>query len=189
MRGRTTLILLGLLGLVALFAGWSETSRTVLGPHDRSELARLRNFRDTLPVAGGDFFLTSGRCAGCHGRDLLGQASIDPATGHDVNVVNDWRSSIMANSARDPFYLAKLDHEMLVNPGHAEAIGTKCLSCHAPLASGFTTCKVPSSLAARSVGCCTSIVRMCTARITMIRSTRTSCNPSWGSRLDSGSTS
>jgi len=134
MRGRTTLILLGLLGLVALFAGWSETSRTVLGPHDRSELARLRNFRDTLPVAGGDFFLTSGRCAGCHGRDLLGQASIDPATGHDVNVVNDWRSSIMANSARDPFYLAKLDHEMLVNPGHAEAIGTKCLSCHAPLA-------------------------------------------------------
>lgn len=68
--------------------------------------------------------MTSGRCAGCHGRDLLGQANIDPATGHDVNVVNDWRSSIMANSARNPFSLAKLDHEMLVNPGHAEAIGT-----------------------------------------------------------------
>ncbi len=53
-----------------------------------------------------------------------GEASIDPATGHDVNVVNDWRSSMMANSARDPFFRAKLDHEVLVNPGHADAIAT-----------------------------------------------------------------
>lgn len=40
----------------------------------------------------------------------------------------------MANSARDPFFRAKLDHEVLVNPAHGDAISNKCLSCHAPLA-------------------------------------------------------
>ncbi len=53
--------------------------------------------------------------------------------GVDVNVADDWRSTLMANSARDPFFLAKADHEVLVNPGHQTAIENKCLSCHAPL--------------------------------------------------------
>ena len=131
---RSLRLVLALCLVVMLFAGWTEANRPVRGPHGRLELLLFRSANDTLPVLQSDHFWTSGRCAGCHGRDLLGQASIDPATGHDVNVVDDWRSSIMANSARDPFFRAKLDHEVLVNPGHTDALSNKCLSCHAPLA-------------------------------------------------------
>jgi len=132
-RSRKLLLVTGLVGLVLLFAAWTEANRPIRGPHGRLALALFRS-ADTLPVVRSSYFWTSGRCAGCHGRDLLFQASIDPATGQDVNVVNDWRSSLMANSARDPFFRAKLDHEVLVNPAHSDAISTKCLSCHAPLA-------------------------------------------------------
>lgn len=85
-----------------------------------------------LPVVFGTYFITAGRCAGCHGHDLNGEASID-AMGRDVNVADDWRSTMMANSARDPFFRAKVSHEVLVNPGHQVAIENKCLGCHAPL--------------------------------------------------------
>lgn len=131
---RSVRLLLGVAIVVLLFAAWTEANRPVRGPHGRLALSLFRNVLDTLPVVQSSYFWTSGRCAGCHGRDLLGLASIDPATGQDVNVVNDWRSTIMANSARDPFFRAKLDHEVLVNPGHADALSNKCLSCHAPLA-------------------------------------------------------
>lgn len=126
--------IISVVGVVLLFAAWNEANRPIRGPHGLLELALFRSSTDSLPVLQSDHFWTSGRCAGCHGHDLLGQASIDPATGHDVNVVNDWRSSMMANSARDPFFLAKMDHEALVNPAHGAALSNKCLSCHAPLA-------------------------------------------------------
>ncbi len=134
MRARKFLLLSSLLAVILLFAGWTEANRPVRGPHGRIELALYRATTDSLPVVQSGYFWTSGRCSGCHGRDLLGQASIDPATGNDVNVVNDWRSTLMANSARDPFFRAKLEHELLINPDHADAISNKCLSCHAPLA-------------------------------------------------------
>lgn len=117
--------------LVLLLSAWDAAMRPVIGPHGRLELALFRS-TDSLPVIIGTYFTTAGRCAGCHGHDLQGIASID-AQGRDVNVADDWRSTMMANSARDPFFRAKLRHEVLVNPAHAEAIENKCLSCHAPL--------------------------------------------------------
>ena len=39
----------------------------------------------------------------------------------------------MANSAKDPFWRAKVAHEVAVNPGHQVEIEDKCTSCHAPL--------------------------------------------------------
>ena len=38
--------------------------------------------------------------------------------GWDVNVTDYWRSTLMANSAHDPFWRAKVRHEVLVNPDH-----------------------------------------------------------------------
>lgn len=40
---------------------------------------------------------------------------------------------MMANSAKDPMWRAKLAHETLVNPGHAGELTNKCTSCHAPM--------------------------------------------------------
>ena len=38
---------------------------------------------------------------------------------------------MMANSARDPFWRAKVSHEILVNPAHSVGLQDKCTSCHA----------------------------------------------------------
>lgn len=132
-RARRWLFLLAALGIVVVFAAWNEATRPVAGPHSRLELELFRGTGiDTLPVMRSAYFWTSGRCAGCHGPDEDGLASVD-AAGRDVNVVSDWRSTMMANSARDPFFRAKLSHEVLVNPGHQVEIENKCLGCHAPL--------------------------------------------------------
>lgn len=130
MRNRLLVIGCSLM-LVLVLAGWDAALRPVAGPHNRLELAMLRSV-DSLPVVISTYFTTAGRCAGCHGHDAAGIAMVDQQ-GNDVNVADDWRSTMMGNSARDPFFRAKVRHEVLVNPAHQEAIENKCLGCHAPL--------------------------------------------------------
>ncbi len=128
-------VLVLLCGTVLLFAGWNAATRPVLGPHSSLDLYMLRGERSTedgLYVMYSRYFATAGRCSGCHGHDTLELAMVDEE-GTDVNVADDWRSTMMANSARDPFFRAKLSHEAIVNPGHQTEIENKCLSCHAPL--------------------------------------------------------
>ena len=131
-RYRPTLVLLALTGLVLLFTAWTDVTRPGHGPHSDLDLLVYRSADADLVVMYSTYFATAGRCAGCHGYDTVGLASVD-ASGRDVNVADDWRSTMMANSARDPFFRAKLEHEVLVNPGHQGEIEGKCLSCHAPL--------------------------------------------------------
>ncbi|MEO1436325.1 MAG: T9SS type A sorting domain-containing protein, partial [Bacteroidota bacterium] len=50
-----------------------------------------------------------------------------------VNVVDDWKATMMANSAKDPYWRAKVSHEILINPGHATELEDKCTTCHAPM--------------------------------------------------------
>ncbi len=79
-----------------------------------------------------NFFATSGLCENCHSTDQNGIAMLD-ANGNDVSMYTKWQATMMANSAKDPFWRAKVSHETLVNPTHAEELETKCTSCHAPL--------------------------------------------------------
>ena len=130
---RTLSVLLAMAGVVLLFAGW--TSATEHEPHRYHSALENWLFKTDnggLVVQFSTYFVTGGRCAGCHGGDSLGVASVD-STGRDVNIADDWRSTMMANSARDPFFRAKMEHEVLVNPAHQTAIENKCTSCHAPL--------------------------------------------------------
>ena len=39
----------------------------------------------------------------------------------------------MGNSAKDPFWRAKVAHEVAINPSHQLELEDKCTSCHAPL--------------------------------------------------------
>ncbi|MBR9921023.1 MAG: T9SS type A sorting domain-containing protein [Bacteroidetes bacterium] len=102
--------------------------------HSKAELDRFSYmFPDSLlPNQYNELFAASGTCDKCHGYDTAMVASVDPI-GQDINVVDDWRSTMMANSARDPFWRAKVSHEVLVNPQHQEELEDKCTSCHAPL--------------------------------------------------------
>lgn len=83
------------------------------------------------PIDSSIIFPTSGNCDGCHGFDPQGNGMVD-SYGNDVNVTDDWQTSMMANSAKDPFWRAKVSHEILVNPNHSLDLQTKCTSCHAP---------------------------------------------------------
>ncbi|MCC6838701.1 MAG: hypothetical protein IT230_00935 [Flavobacteriales bacterium] len=129
---RKARVLAGLAALVFLLVGWTTATTPVKGPHGALQLAVARELIQGLPVQFGTYFVTAGRCAGCHGHDELGIAMV--AGEEDVNVVDDWRSSMMANSARDPFFLAKVEHEGLVNPGFKEQMEHNCMKCHAPQA-------------------------------------------------------
>jgi hypothetical protein len=56
------------------------------------------------------------------------------ATGEDVSIDSTWRSSMMANAARDPYWQAAVRAEVTATPGLTEVIEDKCSTCHMPMA-------------------------------------------------------
>jgi hypothetical protein len=89
---------------------------------------------------------TASACADCHSNSDFAQAMRDEA-GRGVAPYDLWQSSMMANAARDPFWHAMVEGELLTTPNAAEAIEAKCTRCHAPLLSAeleLTGAKPPS---------------------------------------------
>lgn len=74
----------------------------------------------TTPVQAATF------CATCHGSD----ENFGPKTASDHLPFDTWAGTMMANSARDPLFLAALTVANQDVPG----IGTFCLRCHTPAA-------------------------------------------------------
>lgn len=114
-------------GVGQLFTGAQD-------PHQRygkddAEWTRWR--MGELCTEEGVYFTGSGNCVNCHAPDPNGHALVDE-NGATVSPVSDWQATLMANSARDPFWQAKVDHEGLVNPTHRESIENLCTACHAP---------------------------------------------------------
>ena len=75
----------------------------------------------------GDF-RTSARCANCHSK-------LKTSKGEDVSISLDWSASIMANSARDPYWQGSVRRETIDHPESSAAIQSECASCHMPLQS------------------------------------------------------
>jgi len=124
-------ILAFLAAVVTLFVAWTRGDLPVAKAYHSAEfLAEIRAAGASLPMGQNTWFMGSGRCAGCHGHDPAENAGYT-SDGRDVNLVDDWRSTMMANSAKDPFWRAKVSHEGLVNPPHQAALEDKCTSCHA----------------------------------------------------------
>jgi hypothetical protein len=107
---------------------------------------------DSLYEGNNGTFASAGTCDHCHGLDPNGLASVD-MEGGDLNVVDDWRSSLMANSAKDPYWRAKVSEEVALLPQHQVAIESTCTRCHAPmghydaLADGATHYSISDMLA------------------------------------------
>jgi mono/diheme cytochrome c family protein len=79
-------------------------------------------------------FVTSGACADCHGAST-GSTALKDEDGRWVGPWDLWRSSMMANSARDPLYRAVVSAESAATPARSAEIEARCLACHAPLAT------------------------------------------------------
>jgi hypothetical protein len=56
-------------------------------------------------------------------------------SGADVSIDSQWRSTIKANSARDPYWQASVRAEVSIHPDLAETIEDSCARCHMPMAS------------------------------------------------------
>ena len=71
-------------------------------------------------------FPISNHCFGCHNN-------LKTAKGQDVSIGSPWRASIMANSARDPYWQASVRREAMDHASAASAIENECATCHMPL--------------------------------------------------------
>ena len=75
---------------------------------------------------GPAHFLTADRCMPCHN-------GLTTRSGGDASIGFDWRASIMANSARDPYWQAGVRRETLDHPKLAAEIQDECSTCHMPM--------------------------------------------------------
>ena len=91
-------------------AGWSWVS--LAGVHARATASRL--------------FQTSDACIACHNN-------MQSATGEDISFGAAWRGSTMANSARDPYWLATVRREVSLAPQRGAQIEDECAACHMPM--------------------------------------------------------
>ena len=110
--GSRLLILAAAAGFVA--ALMTQTPRAAQEPH--------------AAVAGPPVsFATSDNCMACHN-------GLTTPAGEDVSIGLSWSASMMANSARDPYWHAAVRRETIDHASSAKAIEDECATCHMPMA-------------------------------------------------------
>ena len=73
-------------------------------------------------------FTHSENCAACHNN-------LSTTAGEDVSIGASWRSTMMANSGRDPYWQAGVRREVTDHPKHSAAIQDECAGCHMPMST------------------------------------------------------
>jgi hypothetical protein len=86
----------------------------------------------SLPTENSILFSGSGNCADCH----TGNGDVLSVDGVDISPPTYWRSTMMANSSKDPLWRAAVSAEVLEFPALQDTIETLCTKCHAPM--GYT---------------------------------------------------
>jgi len=132
------LVLLVVIFLVVFVSSFSsEGTYRAYAYHSEVELNQYNNLLQALPTGFNSIFAGSGECLLCHGTAGGGPnpTALQDANGNDVSPVKDWKATMMANSAKDPFWRAKVSHEILINPSLQQDIESTCTKCHAP--NGF----------------------------------------------------
>jgi hypothetical protein len=86
----------------------------------------LARAADSPRKAHGPHFQTSDRCVACHN-------GITTPSGEDVSIGFDWRPTMMANSARDPYWQAGVRREITDHPESRALIEDECSICHMPM--------------------------------------------------------
>jgi len=71
-------------------------------------------------------FFTADRCIACHNQ-------LSDQRGNNISIGDNWQSSMMANSARDPYWQAAVRREIMVHPSASNAIQNECSACHMPM--------------------------------------------------------
>ena len=82
--------------------------------------------RARLSPGALQLFAPAADCVACHN-------GLRTPGNEDVSIGTMWRSTMMANSARDPYFQAGLRRETLDHPTRADEIQDECAGCHAPM--------------------------------------------------------
>ncbi len=114
----------------------SENTRTAAGFDSSSTSEQVfRTINAPAPTKPDDsiHFLVAANCALCHSNSNRAGAMRD-AKRRPVAPYDLWQASMMANSARDPYWRAVLSAEVVATPSKKALIEEKCTRCHAPMA-------------------------------------------------------
>ncbi|MCB0400471.1 MAG: T9SS type A sorting domain-containing protein [Flavobacteriales bacterium] len=131
------IIVSAIFALQFAFSTFNQGTYQAYAFHTAEELEAFDDMIEALPTGFNSIFAASGECELCHGTAGGGPnpTALQDANGKDVSPVADWRATMMANSAKDPFWRAKVSHEIIANPALQQDIENVCTRCHAP--NGF----------------------------------------------------
>ena len=102
-------------------------STMLLGVAFMSQVSTAQTQGPSLPAETGALFQPATQCMTCH------NGMMTPG-GEDVSFGTLWRASIMAHSARDPYWQAGVRREVMDHPRAQAAIENECSRCHMPMA-------------------------------------------------------
>jgi hypothetical protein len=71
-------------------------------------------------------FTHSENCVACHNN-------LTTPSGEDVSIGSTWRSTMMANASRDPYWQAAVRRETIDHPTRSADIQDECGACHMPM--------------------------------------------------------
>lgn len=118
-----------LLLLLPVACGRTSVTATPMPPAPTATLAAEPGQPQGSPLSTFETadFSGPGTCQMCH-------AGLSDEAGKDVSLTTDWRSTMMANAAKDPVWQAKVSSEVARVPSLQAVIEKKCVSCHMPMA-------------------------------------------------------
>ncbi len=109
--------------LIAASTGWLASVALVsipaAAPAPQAGAARA--------AQAGPIFDTSHNCLACHN-------GLTTPSGEDISFGAAWRATMMANSARDPYWQASVRREAIDHPTAVHEIEDECSVCHMPMA-------------------------------------------------------
>ncbi|HEY4264296.1 MAG TPA: hypothetical protein VGM72_03195 [Micropepsaceae bacterium] len=114
-KRRSLVVLSGTLGIVTTLTGLA------IGYGRAAERGASAH-----PPVDHMLFTTSLHCIACHSK-------VFAPNGEDISIGYQWRASIMANSARDPYWQAGIRRETMDHPQAKAIIEDTCSTCHMPM--------------------------------------------------------
>ncbi len=85
------------------------------------------NDNDNVSEPAPTLFTRASTCGFCHN-------GLTDEDDNNVSIETDWKATMMANAARDPYFLAKVAAEIERAPALKEVIEDTCSTCHMPMA-------------------------------------------------------
>src|SRR5262249_18510124 len=117
---------------ISFFIAATAAAAIVFLPHAESQQkdAPQKNLtppKNLTKVKGyGTHFQTSDRCVACHN-------GLTSPTGEDISIGLSWRTSMMGNAGRDPYWMAGVRRELTDHPTASKIIQDECTICHMPM--------------------------------------------------------